>query len=132
MAGPPGLASPSSRASGRNCSFAPIGLMRRRLEGHAHDIDVVLPVVWRLRALTDPSEDLIEGDSMIVLAVAYEGTKLVDRLRAGSDLPGLRELNEWRAAARGCVRALHEMDSAWLAEYAAQLPQKDQRLLRSM
>jgi hypothetical protein len=129
-----------------------IGIIQRRLDKHAHDIEVALPMLDALADLLDtyggdsrPPVEIPKGSTLRssatvmqlnadeVRGVGGSGQIFADGMRTRSGRqPSPKELRIWQSAAAGCVAYLRLLDPGVVPAYEAVLSASDQRLIKAM
>ena len=104
-----------------------MGFMQRRLDAHAHDIEVALPL---LRLLAESAEVGVP----VVQAVRDEGEALVETLRRGPNrgLPSPAELRHFQARTGSLIQQLGAILPDEVEGSITALDRKDARLVRSL
>lgn len=112
-----------------------MGFFFKRLNAHAHDIEVALPLLDHA-ADTFPRDAMPQFNDMdgpLVAEIADWGRGLASRLRNESDLPDLKELHDWQRCAKSIVAVLKATSPDVVSEYEKSLDsKKDRRLIRSL
>lgn len=111
-----------------------MGLLQHRMNGHAHDCEVVYRLLERIRSNEDAVAALeVQVGDLDPDGLVTEGKALAAALRAGGAPPGLDDLRWWHRRTRVCIMALKEADPEAVISYMSDLEsEQDRRLIRSM
>ena len=106
-----------------------MGLVQQRLDKHAHDLDVALPL---LRVFADRAHP---GDQQVTHQAIVDGERLAGAMHTGPAhaFPSRAVLAEWQICARSLIQKLKAAEPQVVEEYVQRLDsKKDRRLIRSM